>query len=127
MANRESTLSVILEDGVSKPARSVEEALKQAEQQIRTTAEQMSESAGASDKFVSSLARLGLSAEDVHQVAAAFKDFTVAQGLAGTESSEWTKDQIASVRSWESTTLSALRSVAAERKAETASMKAQFA
>jgi hypothetical protein len=57
----------------------VEEALKQAEQQIRTTAEQMSESAGASDKFVSSLARLGLSAEDVHQVAAAFKDFTVAQ------------------------------------------------
>jgi hypothetical protein len=126
MASRESSLILKLVDDVSKPARSVEQALKQAENQIKDVAAQMSEGVAPTDRLVASIAKLGATRTDIEQVSRAWVDYTKAQGLAA-ESGNWTKEQIADVRSWETQTISSVRSVVRERDAETRAMRSAAA
>ncbi|MBY6239793.1 hypothetical protein [Methylosinus sp. Sm6] len=120
-----STLSVKLIDDVSKPARTVAQALKDAERAAKAAAKGMAETK-ASDRFVKSLAGLKLSAKDIEAVAAAWKDFAKAQGLAD-DAAKWTKQQIADVRAWERAQLAALREVKREQTAFHRDLAAQRA
>jgi TP901 family phage tail tape measure protein len=110
-----SSIDIKLIDDVSKPARTVEQALKDAERAAKAAAKGMAETK-ASDRFVKSLAQLKLSAKDIETVAAAWKDFAKAEGLAD-DASKWTKQQIADVREWERAQLAALREVKREQEA----------
>ncbi|ATQ67832.1 MULTISPECIES: hypothetical protein [Methylosinus] len=110
-----STISVKLIDDVSKPARTVAQALKDAERAAKAAAKGMAETK-ATDRFVKSLAGLKLSAKDIEAVAASWKDFAKAQDLAD-DASRWTKQQIADVRAWERAQLAALREVKREQMA----------
>ncbi len=123
MASRTSELILRLQDDVSKPARTISETLKQAEAQVKTIAAAMGEGSGVSDKFVSSLSRLKLGAADIDAISRAFQDYTRVAGIAGVETENLTREQISGISSWESATLSSLRTVMAERRAETAQMK----
>ena len=114
MASKTSTLTMQLVDNVSKPARSVAEALQQADKRMRDVARSMA-GAGATDRFVASLAKLKLSAKDVQAVSAAWKDYAKSASLAG-DASNWTKAQVAGVRAWERQTIDALRSVKREQQ-----------
>lgn len=115
MSSLTSTLSLVLKDDVSKPARSVAMALKDVEANVRLVAKEMA-GAGASDRFTASLAKLKLSKADIEAVAAAWRDYAKSAGLAA-DSSQWTAGQIASVREWERANLSALRTVKREETA----------
>jgi hypothetical protein len=106
---------------VTPKARTVSEALQQCETRVREIAAAMSET-GASDRLVGSLAKLGASAKDVEAVKNAWVDYTKASGLAA-ESSQWTREEAASVKAWETTTISSIRAVMAERRAEAAAMR----
>ena len=110
-----STLSLVLKDDVSKPARTVAMALKDVEANTRLVAKEMA-GTGLGDKFVASLAKLKLSKADIESVANAWRDYAKSAGLAA-DSSQWTKAQIAEVSAWKSANLSAMRTVEAERKA----------
>jgi hypothetical protein len=117
-----SALSLVLKDDVSKPARTVAMALKDVEANIKLVAKEMA-GAGASDKFVASLAKLKLSKADIESVAAAWRDYAKSAALAA-DSSQWTAGQIAGVRNWERANLSALRTVKAEQQAYARSLRA---
>jgi hypothetical protein len=110
-----SSISIKLIDDVSKPARTVAQALKDAERAAKAAAKGMAETK-ASDRFVKSLAALKLSGKDIEAVAASWKDFAKAQGLAD-DASKWTKQQIADVRAWERQQIAALRAVKREQAA----------
>lgn len=117
MANLTSTLTMRLIDDVTKPARSVAQALKDAERNAKQVAEAIAtDGARAGDKLVKSLAGLKLSAKDIEEVAESWKDYSKAAGLAA-KASDWTKAQTADVRRWEAQTISALRSVEREQQA----------
>lgn len=115
MARLTSTLTMQLVDNVSKPARSVAQALKDAERQAKAVAKGMADT-GASDKLVKSLSRLALSKKDIEQVSSAWKDYAKSAGLAG-GAANWTKSQAAAVRNWEAQTLASLRAVKREQAA----------
>lgn len=114
MANLTSSLTIKLIDDVSKPARSVSQALKDAERKAREIAKAMAETS-ASDRLRRSLAGLKLSAKDIETVAAAWKDYARSSGLAA-KSSDWTRTQLAGVRAWETQTIGALRAVKREQQ-----------
>ena len=99
MTSRESTLSLVLEDDVSRPAKTVAEALEQAETRVREIAAAMSET-GASDRLVSSLAKIGASASDVEAVSKAWKSYSENAGLAA-DRTDWTRADAAAVRALE--------------------------
>jgi hypothetical protein len=122
MANKVSSLTVQLIDDVSRPARSVEQAMSDAEKKVRAAAAAMGENSGATDRLVTSLAKLEGSKTDIEAVSRAWVDYTKVQGLAK-DTTEWTKTQASDVRRWESQTVSALRAVMKERDAETAAMR----
>jgi hypothetical protein len=123
MASRTSELTLRLIDDISKPARSVEQALKQAETQIREVASAMaSDGVPASDRLVASIVKLGATKEDIATVSAAWRDYTRSSSLAA-ESADWTKDQASAVRSWETQTIGSVRAVMRERQAETSAMR----
>jgi hypothetical protein len=124
MASRESTLTLKLIDDISKPARTVEQALKQAETQVKEIAAAMGDGVPASDRLIGSLNKLGASKSDIEAVARAWQDYTKVQGLAA-ESSSWTSEQATAVRNWESQTISSVRAVLRERQAETTAMRRQ--
>jgi hypothetical protein len=123
--NRTAQLTVQLIDECSRPARSVESALKAAEAEVKSIAAAMQES-GASDKLVASLSRLKLSASDVESVARAFKEYSASAGLAA-NAADWTKTQANDVTRWEGNTVRALRSVISERNAESRALRNQAA
>lgn len=110
-----SSLKIQLIDDVSKPARSVAQALKDAEREAQNVAKAMA-GTGASNKLVADLSRMKLAAKDVEQVASAWRDYSRAQKLAA-DSSLWTKEQASGVRSWERQQLSAIRAVKREQQA----------
>lgn len=116
MANsRVSTLTVRLLDDVSKPARTVAEALKEAERRVKDVGKAMSNT-GATDRFQKSLAGLKLSAKDIGTVKDAWTAYARSANLAG-DATKWTKTQTAGVRAWERQTVAALRNVTREQQA----------
>ncbi|MBU3887202.1 phage tail tape measure protein [Methylosinus sp. KRF6] len=115
MPNLSATIDIRAIDNVSKPARTVSQALKDAEQAAKKVAAGMADT-GTTDRFVKSLSRLRLSAKDIEAVAASWKDYAKAAAIAA-DSSKWTKAQAADVRRWETQTVSALRKVKAEQTA----------
>ncbi len=114
MANLTSSLTVKLIDDVSKPARSVAQALHDAEKAAKDVAKGMA-GTGATDRLQKSLSKLGTSKKDIEQVAKAWQDYSRSAGLAA-NSAGWTKGQMASVRAWETQTISALRAVKREQQ-----------
>jgi hypothetical protein len=79
---------------------------------------------GASDRLISSLSRLKVSASDIEAVSAAWRDYTKVQDLAA-DSGEWTKAQIGDVKAWENRTVNALKAVVSERNNESKALRAQ--
>jgi hypothetical protein len=120
--NKTSSLTLTLIDNVSKESRDVATALAQAEAKVKEISGAMAEGVPATDRLVSSLSKLSATKEDIAAVSAAWRDYTRASGLAG-EAGNWTKEQIADVRSWESQTIGSVRSVIRERQAETTAMR----
>ncbi len=115
MASLTSTVTMALVDNVTKPARTVAQALKDAERAAEQVGKGL-QGSGATDRLATSLAKLKANAKDVGQVAAAMRDFAKAEGLAA-DKSQWTKTQSAAVRQWETQTISALRAVKREEVA----------
>jgi hypothetical protein len=115
MTNLTSSLTVRLVDDVSKPARTVSQALKDAETNAKAVAKAMS-GTGATDRLQRSLSGLKASAKDIEQVAGAWKDYSKSAGLAA-NSANWTKAQINEVKAWEKQTITSLRDVRREQKA----------
>ena len=115
MANLTSSLTVKLIDDVSRPAKTVADALKAAETNAKAVAKAMA-GAGATDKFTKSISGLKLSAKDIDQVKNAWQGYSKAAGIAG-DASKWTKSQAADVRAWEKQTVAALRNVKREQTA----------
>lgn len=116
MGSKSADLKINLIDNVSKPARTVAEALKQAETEVKRVAKAMSET-GASDKLVASLAKLKLGKQDIEQVANAWRDYAKANNLAK-DSSQWTKAQVAQEAAWRQRTIADIKAVSAARRAE---------
>ncbi len=117
MASRTSTLTVSLVDDVSRPARTVATALRQAESEVKAVSKAMAASGGGSDRLVTSLAKLKASKADIEAVANAWRDYAKANALAD-DASQWTKAQAAQVAAWERQTIASVRAVTAERRAE---------
>ncbi len=113
MTNQSSSLSVHLIDDVTKPARTIAQALQEAEKQTKAVARSMADS-GASNRFVANLSKLGLAGKDIDKVATAWRDYAKSAGLAANASS-WTKAQSADVLNWERRTMAALRTVEREQ------------
>lgn len=116
MTIKTAALKISLIDDVSKPARTVAQALKDAESRLKDVNKAMAGS-GATPKFQAALAKLGASKGDVEKVAAAWKDYAKSAGLAG-NATAWTRTQAADVKRWEAQTISAIRAVRRERTAE---------
>ena len=114
MSNLTSSLTIKLMDDVSKPARTVAQALKDAERNAKGVSQAFN-GAGASNRLQAGLSKLSLSAKDIEKVATAWKDYAKSAGLAAS-ASQWTKSQAADVRRWETQTISALRKVSAEQR-----------
>lgn len=114
MSNLTSSLTIKLIDDVSKPARTVAQALKDAERNAKSVAQAMN-GAGATNRLQVGLAKLSLSAKDIERVAGAWKDYARSAGLAS-NAAQWTKSQAADVRRWETQTIAALRKVTAEQR-----------
>ena len=113
MASLTSTLTLRMIDDLSKPARTVSQALKDAARDAQDMAKGMANT-GATDRFVSSLSKIKVGAKDINTVAQAWVQYSKSAGLAA-NSADWTKAQAANVRQWESQTISALRKVKAEQ------------
>lgn len=114
MSTLTSELLIKLVDNVTGPAKSVSEALKKAESQIKAIDGAMKNS-GASAGFQRQLASLGKSAGDIDNVANAWKNYTRSVGAAE-NSANWTKGQAQQIRTWEQATIKSLRSVEAAEK-----------
>lgn len=110
MANITSDLTVRLKDDVTGKAKAISGALKAANDQVQALGK-----AGVSDRMAQQLSRLGLAAKDIDKVSASWKQYAASQNLAG-RSADWTKSQIAQVRTWEQATISALRNVSRAQK-----------
>ena len=113
MANLTSSLTIKLIDDVSKPARSVADALKAAEKNAQAVAKAMS-GTGASNGLTKAMSSLKLSAKDIDTVKTAWQGYATSAKLAG-DSTKWTKSQAADVKAWERQTVSALRAVKREQ------------
>ncbi len=114
-SNLTATLDIKLIDDVSKPAKSVAAALKEAEAAAKAAAKGMA-GTGATDRFVKNLSGLKLAGKDIETVAKAWKDYTKSAGLAA-DSTKWTKAQASGVAAWERQNISALRNVKREQLA----------
>lgn len=115
MTNLTSSLTLKLIDDVSKPARTVAQALKDAETSAKSVAKAMA-GTGATDRLQKSLSGLKVSAKDIEQVSTAWKDYSKASNLAA-DSTKWTKAQANDVKAWERQTVKSLREVKAEQQA----------
>ena len=115
MGNISSTMTIGLVDNVSKPARTVAQALKDAERAAEQVAKGMANT-GASDRFAASLSKLKLGAKDIQTVSQAMRDYAKSSNMAA-DASQWTKADIANIRNWERDKISALRAVKREQVA----------
>lgn len=115
MGTLTSSLRIVLLDDVSKPARTVAQALKDAERNVKSVAKAM-EGTGASSRFVTQISKLGLAKSDIDKVSASLRDYAKANSLAA-NSANWTRKQAADFRAFESQTVGALRRVTAEQRA----------
>jgi hypothetical protein len=111
---RDAALKISLIDDVSKPARSVAQALKDAEARVKDIAKAMS-NMGATDRLQKSLSQLKLSKADIESVAKAWQDYAKASNLAS-DSSKWTVEQARAVKAWEAQTVRSLREVKREQQ-----------
>lgn len=114
MASLTAFLQLGLKDNLTKPLKTVAQALKDAEANVKAVAKGMANT-GATDRFSASLSKLKLSAKDIEAVSKAWTEYSRSAGLAA-NASNWTKEQLSGVRSWENQTLSALRRVSAEQR-----------
>lgn len=115
MSNLSSSLTVILKDDVTKPARSAAQAMDEVRNKAKQVAQQMGSVQGP-EKLVRSLQKLGLEKRDIEAVARAWQSYAQNMKLAAS-SGDWTRTQAAAVREWESQTIRALREVKRERAA----------
>jgi hypothetical protein len=115
MASRVSTLTVRLIDDVTRPARSVAQALKDAERAAKDVAKGMA-GTGATPRLVSDLQKIKATRADIATVADAWNAYRKSAGLAG-DATKWTRAQVADVRSWERQTVGELRAVKREQEA----------
>jgi len=115
LASLTSFLTLGLKDNLTKPLKTVAQALKETEANVKLVAKGMA-SAGvpATDKLKASLSKLKLSAQDIDAVSKAWQAYAKSAGLAANASS-WTKEQMAGVSAMESRTVSALRRTSAEQ------------
>ena len=114
MANLTSTLQLKLVDDVTGPAKKIGEAMQKAESTIKAIDNTLRAS-GASSTFTRQLAGVAKSAEQVEQVSRAWKEY--AQSVRGAEGAgNWTKSQTSQMRSWETSTIRALKNVEAAEK-----------
>lgn len=113
MSRITSTLTMQLVDDVSRPARSVAQALRDTERTARMAAKAMA-STGGTERFAKSLSKLDLSKADIRAVAKEWAAYAKSAGLAS-KATEWTTTQAAAVKQWESRMISSLRNVRRER------------
>lgn len=106
-------ISIKVIDDATKPARSVADGLKAAERAARDAAKAFANT-GATDRFTASLAKLSLSRQDIATVSKAWKDYSASAKLAG-NAAQWTRQQAADVKRWESQTVASIRSVQREQ------------
>ena len=114
MGNLSSTITIAAIDNVSKPARTISQALKDMESNAKAVAKGMA-GTGATDRFVNSLSKLKTTRADIEQVANAWRDYAKAEGLAA-NASQWTKAQSSQVRAWEANQIRAIRAVRREEQ-----------
>jgi len=121
MASLTEALTIALIDNVSKPARTVAQALADVERRTKGLEKALAGS-GAPDRLVKDLSKLKLTVGDINAVSDAFKKFAAANGLAA-DSTKWTKEQTAAFKTWKSQTIGALREVEREQRAYSEAMK----
>ncbi len=118
MANLTSSLTMRLIDDVTKPAKSIDQALAEMAGRTKAIAKAMADT-GATDRFAKSLSGLKLSAKDIDTVSAAWKNYAASASLSA-RAADWTRDQASKVRVWETSTIAALRNVTREQQRHTA-------
>ena len=96
MSRITSTLTMQLVDDVSRPARSVAQALRDTERTARMAAKAMA-STGGTERFAKSLSKLDLSKADIRAVAKEWAAYAKSAGLAS-KATEWTTTQAAADR-----------------------------
>ena len=114
MTNLTSTVTVQAIDNVSKPARTISQALKDMESNAKAVAKGLA-GTGASDRLVASLSKLKATKGDIEQISNALKDYSKANNLAA-DSSKWTKAQAAGFKALETQAVSSLRTVKREEQ-----------
>lgn len=117
----EALLQIGLKDNLTKPLRSVVQALADTEHNVKSVSKAMA-GTGASDKFVASLSKLKLAKTDVESVAKALKDYAASAGLAA-DASQWTKRQAADFRAMERQVHSSVSNMRREQEAYFKSQK----
>jgi hypothetical protein len=105
MANLTSSLTIKLIDEVSKPARSVAQALKDAEKAAEAVAKGMGRTAG-SDPFRRQLASLKLTANELRDVRREWLLYAHASKQA--MGAEWAAKGAAQMRAWERQTIASI-------------------
>ncbi len=115
MANLTSSLDIVLVDDVSKTAAQIAGSLQKMEAEAKAIDKVLAAS-GASDKFAAGLKKVGASAVYVEGATKAWQDYAKAQELSANRS-EWTSQQTAQVRNWESVTVAGVRAVMGAEKA----------
>ena len=115
MAQLTSELIVKLVDDVTGPAKTVGEAVKKVESQIKEI-DNAFKNSGAGNKFQQQLAGIGRSSADIDRVASAWKQYASSVGAASESSMNWTKEQTAAIKSWENQTIRSLRQVESQEK-----------
>jgi TP901 family phage tail tape measure protein len=114
MANLTSSLTIKLIDEVSKPARSVAQALKDAEKAAEAVAKGMGRTAG-SDPFRRQLASLKLTASELRDVRKEWLLYARASKQA--MGAEWVAKGAARMRAWERQTIASIRAAKREQMA----------
>ena len=114
MANLTSSLTIKLIDEVSKPARSVAQALKDAEKAAEAVAKGMGRTAG-SDPFRRQLASLKLTASELRDVRKEWLLYARASKQA--MGAEWATRSLSHMRAWERQTVASIRAAKREQLA----------
>ena len=120
MANLTSSLTIKLIDDVSKPARTVAQALKEAEKAAEAVAKGMGKS--GSDPFRRQLASLKLTANELRDVRKEWLLYARAQKQA--MGADWAAKGAATMRAWEKQTVSSIRAAKKEQLAFSKSIAA---
>ena len=115
MGNINSTLTMSLIDNVSKPARTLAQALTDVEKSEKAVAKALS-GTNLDGGFQKKLANMKASAKELEQVNKMWREFAVQNKLSRSPS-YWTADDLSKIKTWKSGVISSLREV---RREETA-------